>query len=80
MVTLKSAALAAGANEALIDTLAKQYGSMGTDTRSGLLVMNSQVLGVLTAAIQGGDDKALQIGSSVAGNATKYNFLGHESQ
>ena len=76
----KIGALAAGANEALIDTLAKQYGSMDTGKRNGLLVMNSQVLGVLTAAIQGGDDKALQIGSSVAGNATKYNFLGHESQ
>ena len=36
--------LAAGANEALIDTLANQYDNMSQDQRSGLLVMNSQVL------------------------------------
>ena len=40
----KNGALVAGANEALINSLAKQYGNMDTDKRSGLLVMNSQVL------------------------------------
>ena len=54
----KSGALVAGANEALIDTLAKQYGSMSYEQRSGLLTMNSQVLGVLVASAAGGDDKA----------------------
>ena len=70
----KIGALAAGANEALIDTLAKQYGSMDTDKRSGLLVMNSQVLGVLVASVAGGDEEDMQVGASVAGNATKYNW------
>ena len=42
----KIGALAAGANEALIDTLANQYDNMSQDQRSSLLVMNSQVLGV----------------------------------
>ncbi len=74
----KIGALAAGANEALIDTLANQYDNMSQDQRSGLLVMNSQVLGVLVASMAGGDEKDMQIGASVAGNATKYNFLGHQ--
>ena len=76
----KSGALVAGANEALIDTLAKQYGSMDTDKRSGLLVMNSQVLGVLVASMAGGDEKDMQIGASVAGNATQYNRQLHPSE
>ena len=50
----KSGALVAGANEALIDTLAKQYDNMTHDQRSGLLTMNSQVLGVLVASMAGG--------------------------
>src|SRR5690554_4418759 len=37
----KSGALVAGANEALIDTLAKQYGDMTHEQRSSLLTMNS---------------------------------------
>jgi len=73
----KIGALAAGANEALIDTLANQYDNMSQDQRSGLLVMNSQVLGVLVASMAGGDEKDMQIGASVAGNATQYNYLSH---
>ncbi len=69
----KSGALVAGANEALIDTLANQYDNMSYEQRSGLLTMNSQVLGVLVASAAGGDEKDMQIGASVAGNATKYN-------
>ncbi|WP_178087270.1 DUF637 domain-containing protein [Pseudomonas sp. C27(2019)] len=69
----KIGALAAGANEALIDTLANQYDNMSHDQRSSLLVMNSQVLGVLVASMAGGDEKDMQIGASVAGNATNYN-------
>lgn len=61
----------------MIDSLAKQYGSMDTDKRSSLLVMNSQVLGVLVASMAGGDEKDMQIGASVAGNATQYNYLSH---
>ena len=69
----KIGALAAGANEALIDTLANQYDNMSYEQRSGLLTMNSQVLGVLVASVAGGDEKDMQIGASVAGNATQYN-------
>ncbi|TDQ34179.1 DUF637 domain-containing protein [Thiopseudomonas denitrificans] len=76
----KSGALVAGANEALIDTLASQYDSMTHDQRSGLLTMNSQVLGVLVASMAGGDEKDMQIGASVAGNATKYNWDLHMPQ
>src|SRR5690554_2423809 len=76
----KSGALVAGANEALIDTLAKQYGDMTHEQRSSLLTMNSQVLGVLVASMAGGDEKDMQIGASVAGNATKYNWDLHMPQ
>ena len=69
----KSGALVAGANEALIDTLAKQYDNMTHEQRSGLLTMNSQVLGVLVASMAGGDEKDMQTGAWVAGNATSYN-------
>jgi filamentous hemagglutinin len=74
----KSGALVAGANEALIDTLAKQYDNMTHDQRSGLLTMNSQVLGVLVASMAGGDEKDMQTGAWVAGNATNYNYLTHQ--
>ncbi len=73
-------ALAAGANEALIDTLANQYDNMSQDQRSGLLVMNSQVLGVLVASMAGGNEKDMQTGASVAGNATQYNRQLHPSE
>ena len=74
----KIGALAAGANEALIDTLANQYDNMSQDQRSSLLTMNSQVLGVLVASVAGGDEKDMQTGAWVAGNATQYNYLSHQ--
>ena len=73
----KTGALAAGVNELLVDSLAKQYGEMDPDQKKSLLVMNSQVIGVLAATAQGGDEKALQTGSWVAGTATTYNYLNH---
>lgn len=73
----KTGALAAGLNEALVDTLAQQYAGMTDEERKGLLVMNSQVIGALAAAAQGGDEKALQVGAQVAGTATQYNHLDH---
>lgn len=76
----KSGALVAGANEALIDTLASQYDSMTHDQRSGLLTMNSQVLGVLVASMAGGDEKDMQTGAWVAGNATNYNRQLHPTE
>nr|WP_240634219.1 DUF637 domain-containing protein [Pseudomonas otitidis] len=74
----KTGALAAGLNEAIVDRLAGVYGQMNPEDKKRLLVMNSQVLGVLTAAAQGGDEKSLQTGAWVAGSATQYNYLFHE--
>ena len=74
----RTGALAAGANEALVSVLAKQYGAMPSDEKKALLVMNSQLIGVLSAAVQGGDDKSLQTGAWVAGNATQHNYIKHE--
>ncbi|MBX8536641.1 DUF637 domain-containing protein [Pseudomonas cichorii] len=76
----KTGALAAGVNEALVDTLAKQYADMSKEQRDKLLVMNSQAIGVLTASVQGGDAKSLQTGSWVAANATTYNRLLHATE
>ncbi|MBX8610463.1 DUF637 domain-containing protein, partial [Pseudomonas cichorii] len=76
----KTGALAAGVNEALVDTLAKQYADMPKEQRDKLLVMNSQVIGVLTASVQEGDAKSLQTGSWVAVNATSYNRLLHATE
>jgi len=74
----KTGALAAGVNELLVAELDAQYKKMGIEDRSALLVMNSQVIGVLAAAAQGGEEKALQVGAQVAGNATQYNYLTHQ--
>ena len=76
----KSGALVAGANEALIDTLANQYDNMSYERRTGLLTMNSQVLGVLVASVAGGDEKDMQTGAWVAGNATSYNRQLHPDE
>ena len=53
---------------------------MEPDQRIGLLTMNSQVLGVLVASMAGGDERDMQTGASVAGNATKYNWDLHLPQ
>lgn len=76
----KTGALVAGANEALIETLAKQYKNMSYEQRAGLLTMNSQVLGVLVASVSGAEDKDLQTGAWVAGNATQYNRQLHPTE
>jgi len=68
----KTGALAAGVNELLIDSLAKQYEGMTKETKNKLLVMNSQLIGILAAAA-GGDAADLQIGSWAAQNSTQYN-------
>jgi len=73
----RTGALAAGVNEALVDSLSSWYGEMDSEQKKSLLVMNSQVIGVLTATAQGGDENALQTGSWVAGTATTYNYLNH---
>ncbi len=75
----KTGALAAGVNELLVDSLSKQYGEMDPEQKKSLLVMNSQVIGVLAAAAQSNADaESLQTGAWVAGNATQYNWLLHQ--
>ncbi|MDR6353696.1 adhesin HecA-like repeat protein [Pseudomonas psychrotolerans] len=76
----KTGALAAGVNEALVASLAKQYANMPEDKKKSLLVMNSQLIGVFAAAAQGSNEKGLQTGAWVAANGTQYNFLSHQSQ
>ena len=76
----KSGALSAGLNEALIDVLAKQYEDMKPDQKEKLLVMNSQLIGVIAAAAGGGDAKDLQTGSWVAQNSTQYNRQLHPDE
>ncbi|WP_165496980.1 DUF637 domain-containing protein [Phytopseudomonas dryadis] len=73
----KTGALAAGVNELLVVELDAQYQKMDDDQRQKLLVMNSQLVGVFTAALQGGDTESLQVASAVAGSATSYNYLNH---
>ncbi|QEM80902.2 DUF637 domain-containing protein [Halomonas binhaiensis] len=76
----KTGALAAGINELLVDKLANEYAGMSPDKKAGLLVMNSQLIGVLAAAATGGVNDAdnLQVGAQVAANATQYNYLRHD--
>ncbi|HEJ6403203.1 TPA: filamentous hemagglutinin N-terminal domain-containing protein [Pseudomonas aeruginosa] len=78
----KTGALAAGVNEALIDHLAAQYAEMPKDKRDALLAMNSQLIGVLSTAIQDPDADAekLQTGSWVAQYSTQYNRQLHEAE
>ncbi|SNY17133.1 filamentous hemagglutinin family N-terminal domain-containing protein, partial [Pseudomonas sp. LAMO17WK12:I6] len=77
----RTGAIAAGANEALVDFLADKILPKGVDPSSpeylkgvGNLLAASQLVGVLTAAITGGD---ASIASDVTSNATQYNYLNH---
>ena len=78
----KTGALAAGINEALINHLATQYADMPKEKRDALLAMNSQLIGVLSTAIQDPDADAekLQTGSWVAQYSTQYNRQLHEAE
>ncbi|QEM80900.2 DUF637 domain-containing protein [Halomonas binhaiensis] len=78
----KTGALAAGINELLVDKLANEYAGMSPDKKAGLLVMNSQLIGVLAAAATGGVNDAdnLQVGAKVAADSTQYNYLSHEQE
>jgi filamentous hemagglutinin len=75
----KTGALVGGVNEALVGHLAEQYADMPKADRDRLLVMNSQLIGVLTTALQDpdADTNKLQLGASIAGTATEYNHLDH---
>jgi filamentous hemagglutinin len=73
-------ALAAGVNEALVGDLASAYAGMSKEDRDRLLLMNSQLIGVLTTAVQdpNADIDKLQLGASIAQSGTQYNFLNHQ--
>ncbi|MBY5925754.1 DUF637 domain-containing protein [Halomonas sp. DP4Y7-1] len=73
-------ALAAGANELLVDKLAGEYSDLNQADKGRLLVMNSQIIGVIAAEIASNDDSELQIGAQVAGSATQYNRLLHPQE
>ncbi|MGY4532622.1 filamentous hemagglutinin family protein [Pseudomonas sp. TE3786] len=76
----RTGAIAAGVNEALVSHLAAQYELMPEEQRKSLLVMNSQLIGVLATAIQDpdADSEKLQTGSWVAQSSTQYNWLLHQ--
>ncbi|QAX84764.1 filamentous hemagglutinin [Pseudomonas sp. DTU12.3] len=76
----KTGALAAGINEAFVDDLASAYSGMSKDDRERLLLMNSQLIGVLATAVQdpNADADKLQLGSSIAQSGTQYNYLSHQ--
>ncbi|MGY4494892.1 two-partner secretion domain-containing protein [Pseudomonas sp. TE3610] len=77
----KTGALAGGANEATVEYLAGLVLPQGYDpsmpgadqAKANLLAM-SQLVGVLTAVVSGGDPS---IAANIAANATQYNYLDH---
>jgi len=72
----KTGALAAGANEALVDQLDTWVGG-----DKFLLDMTSQLVGLLAAStLDGADAQSLQTGAWVAQNATQYNYTLHEEK
>nr|WP_329610976.1 DUF637 domain-containing protein [Pseudomonas sp. KNUC1026] len=71
----KTGALAAGVNEAIVKSLSDAYSGMAPEDKKRLLVMNSQLIGVLSASLQGGDQKSVEVASAVNASATQYNFL-----
>jgi hypothetical protein len=76
----KTGALAAGVNESLVDDLATAYAGMSKEDRDRLLLMNSQLIGVLTTVAQDptADTDKLQLGASIAQSGTQYNYLSHQ--
>lgn len=71
-------AMAAGVNETFANQLRRLSAQISPQNRDHLMLMSSQLLGVVAAAAVAGDDaNSLQTGSFVAGNATQYNNLNH---
>ncbi|MBC3205760.1 filamentous hemagglutinin N-terminal domain-containing protein [Pseudomonas sp. SWRI111] len=67
-------ALAAGANEALVGEMNKWF-----EGNPELLLMGSQIVGVLSATALGDtDQESLEVASWIANNATQFNFLNHQ--
>ncbi|MGY3299801.1 filamentous hemagglutinin [Pseudomonas sp. TE6288] len=71
-------AIAAGANELLANQLRRIATQMDPVNRDALMLIASQLVGVVTAAARDeGDGKRLQDGSWIASTATQYNNLNH---
>ncbi|MCV4291164.1 DUF637 domain-containing protein [Pseudomonas capsici] len=71
-------AMAAGVNEAFANQLRRMSAQIAPEQRDQLMLLSSQLLGVVAAAAVAGDDAgSLQAGSWVASNATLYNNLNH---
>jgi filamentous hemagglutinin len=76
--SFRTGALAAGANEAFVSAVGSSI--FAGPMHKQLLTMTSQLLGLVVAAGAGGTEKDQQVASWLAGQATTYNFLGHEQQ
>ncbi len=70
-------AIAAGANEALATELRRGITQLAPHQRDLMLTSASQMVGLLSAVLVGGDAKAIAAGVWIAKNATQYNFLNH---
>ena len=71
-------AMAAGVNETFANQLRRMSAQMSPENRDHLMLMSSQLLGIVAAAaVDGGNANSLQTGSFVAGSATQYNNLNH---
>ncbi|MDD0976807.1 filamentous hemagglutinin N-terminal domain-containing protein [Pseudomonas fontis] len=71
-------AIAAGANEMLANQLRRLATQMDPVNRDALMLIASQLVGVVSAAARDeGDGKRLEDGSWIATNATQYNNLNH---
>ena len=70
----KTGAMAAGANEALVEFLDSQLGS-NPETRTHLLTTASQLVGIVAAELVNGD---VYQGAEIAAQATRYNYLRHD--
>ncbi len=71
----RTGALAAGANEALVDTFGKDL--FPGEAHERVLAMTSQLIGITVAAAAGGDEKAQEKAGWVAQQATLYNHELH---
>nr|WP_123723008.1 DUF637 domain-containing protein [Pseudomonas lini] len=71
----RTAALAAGANEAFVTTVGEKV--FPGAVHDQVLAMTSQLLGMTVAAAAGGSEKDQQVAGWVTGQATANNYLGH---
>ncbi|PRA34080.1 two-partner secretion domain-containing protein [Pseudomonas poae] len=72
-------AIAAGANEALVDHLNAAFSGLSPDKQEAMLTLSSQLVGVLAAVAKepDADSGQLETAAWVVKNATQYNYLTH---